>query len=155
MPSSADLPPPASQDFLINLIDSPGHIDFSSDVSTATRLSDGAIVIVDVLEGVCTQVCLEQLKYWKRVYIGDGLMQCISCGLLPISFFCFPLQTHAVLRQAWSEGMKPCLVLNKVTFAIETPLPFSPHPPLYRLILLQRGSRHVSTFHRHTRCVAG
>lgn len=46
-------------------------------------------------------------------------MQCISCGLLPISFFCFPLQTHAVLRQAWSEGMKPCLVLNKVKFAIE------------------------------------
>ncbi|CAN0237208.1 unnamed protein product, partial [Ectocarpus sp. 13 AM-2016] len=38
--------------FLINLIDSPGHIDFSSDVSTATRLCDCALVVVDVLE-VC------------------------------------------------------------------------------------------------------
>ena len=43
------------QQYLINLVDSPGHIDFSSDVSTATRLCDGALIIVDVLEGMCTQ----------------------------------------------------------------------------------------------------
>lgn len=42
-------------DYLINLVDSPGHIDFSSDVSTAARLCDGALIVVDVLEGVCTQ----------------------------------------------------------------------------------------------------
>lgn len=41
--------------YLINLIDSPGHIDFAGDVSTATRLCDGALIVVDVLEGVCTQ----------------------------------------------------------------------------------------------------
>lgn len=44
-------------DYLINLVDSPGHIDFSSDVSTATRLCDGALLVVDVLEGICPQVC--------------------------------------------------------------------------------------------------
>ena len=47
---------PLSEDYLINLVDSPGHIDFSSDVSTATRLCDGALIVVDVLEGVCSQV---------------------------------------------------------------------------------------------------
>ncbi|CAN0126324.1 unnamed protein product, partial [Discosporangium mesarthrocarpum] len=36
--------------YLVNLIDSPGHIDFSSDVSTATRLCDCGLVVVDVLE---------------------------------------------------------------------------------------------------------
>ena len=45
----------AAEEYLINLVDSPGHIDFSSDVSTATRLCDGALIVVDVLEGMCTQ----------------------------------------------------------------------------------------------------
>ncbi|KOS16663.1 Ribosome assembly protein 1 [Escovopsis weberi] len=68
---------PEPKEYLINLIDSPGHIDFSSEVSTASRLCDGACVLVDAVEGVCSQ-------------------------------------TVTVLRQSWTEKLKPLLVINKI-----------------------------------------
>ncbi|KAH9903654.1 P-loop containing nucleoside triphosphate hydrolase protein [Xylariomycetidae sp. FL2044] len=68
---------PTPKEYLINLIDSPGHIDFSSEVSTASRLCDGAVVLVDAVEGVCSQ-------------------------------------TVTVLRQTWTEKLKPLLVFNKI-----------------------------------------
>jgi ribosome assembly protein 1 len=34
----------APEPLLVNLIDSPGHVDFCSEVSTAARLSDGGLV---------------------------------------------------------------------------------------------------------------
>ncbi len=89
--------------YLVNLVDSPGHVDFSADVSTAVRVCDGAVLVVDVVEGVC-------------------------------------IQTHAVLRQAWEDGVVPCLVLNKIDRLI-TELQMTPAEAYNRM---QRVLEHVN-----------
>lgn len=43
------------KDYLVNLIDTPGHVDFGGDVTRAMRAVDGAMILVCAVEGVMPQ----------------------------------------------------------------------------------------------------
>lgn len=45
----------APEPFLINLVDTPGHLDFSGKVTRALRLIDGVVVVVDAVEEIISQ----------------------------------------------------------------------------------------------------
>jgi len=44
-----------NDEYLINLIDTPGHVDFGGDVTRAMRAVDGCIILVDAVEGIMPQ----------------------------------------------------------------------------------------------------
>ena len=51
-PVSLVLPDSKSKSYLMNLYDTPGHVNFSDEVTAAFRLCDGVVIFVDAAEGV-------------------------------------------------------------------------------------------------------
>lgn len=57
------------QDYKINILDTPGHADFSGEVERVLNMADGCILLVDAAEGV-----LSQTKYVLRLALEQHLI---------------------------------------------------------------------------------
>ena len=76
--------------FLINLINSPGHVDFSSEVTAALHVTDSTLVMVDCMSGMCVQtqmvLCQAVTKGVKPVLMMNKMDRALlNCSRSPRS----------------------------------------------------------------------
>merc|ERR1712061_682156 len=81
-------------EFLINLIDSPGHVDFSSEVTAALRVTDGALVVVDCVSGVCVQT-----ETVLRQAIGERIKPVLFMNKMDLALMALQLDPEELYRK--------------------------------------------------------
>lgn len=72
-PLSYMLPDSRGKSYLVNLIDTPGHVNFRDEADVACRISDGAVIVVDAVIGT-SESLKRQIRYLLSV-----------CGFAPSS----------------------------------------------------------------------
>ena len=79
----------AYEQSIFNVVDSPGHFDFTSEVSIALRLCESAFVLIDIVDGVTNQT-----EYLIRNAFLEGIFMCIVFSKIDLLYTVMKLSTR-------------------------------------------------------------
>ncbi len=127
------------KDYILNLIDTPGHVDFSYEVSRSIAACEGALLIVDASQGIEAQTIsnlylalehdLEIIPVLNKIDLPHAMPEEVTDEIVDL-IGCKP---EEVIRASAKEGIGIDDILRAVVHRIKPPQG-DPHAPLQAMI---------------------
>ena len=129
----------AGQTFVLNLIDTPGHVDFSYEVSRAIAACEGALLVVDATQGIQAQTIsnlylalendLEIIPVMNKIDLDSAMPEEVADEIIDL-LGCKP---EEILRCSAKTGMGVPEILDAIVDRIPAP-EGDPDAPLQALV---------------------
>lgn len=115
------------QDYLLNLIDTPGHVDFSYEVSRSLAACQGALLVVDAVQGVQAQTMANFFLAFDQDLTMIPVLNKIDLpnadpeGVAEQIETCFELEKKLTLNVSAKTGVGVLAVLDAIVDRIPAP----------------------------------
>ncbi len=129
----------AGQNFVLNLIDTPGHVDFSYEVSRAIAACEGALLVVDATQGIQAQTIsnlylalendLEIIPVMNKIDLDSAMPEEVADEIVDL----LGCKHEEILRCSAKTGMGVPEILNAIVDRIPAPKG-DPDAPLQALV---------------------
>ncbi|MCL2110273.1 translation elongation factor 4 [Microgenomates group bacterium] len=140
------------QNYILNLIDTPGHVDFGYEVSRSLAACEGALLIVDATQGVQAQTLS---NFHKARELGLTIIPVINKVDLPVAdtdqttlelIDAFGFREEEIIAVSAKSGLNVAAVLEQIVRRLPPPITTPAAPPRALII--------TATFDRHKGAIA-